>query len=355
MNIPYTFVTNQWLRYAPPFPVAAPPATTCTGGIGPTLATLGNANAGHVVASMAALVNCAQMIGVYPGDPTTIQGALLNAYEMSWREFSLKAAAWPLANGSYGRTPILDAVDASEKAVLSFQVGQVFCALVAQLAGTLPGVFMHLERWRRVYPLLALQFRSNRVPDFISWMGPNGFQAWEAKARLTNGVNWAALRDGFDQAWSLASVGGLAPTAHVATLARTAAPNGSPWEIYVVDPGQSEPAPLEPAVEDAIFREYYAPFVSIIDYTARQGRELTFGGVKFFAVPRNGADAWLGIDMRILETLRADRSRKLLPGDLAAALLRILGEGYVNPPSATRRFINLNGILTVVGESWLAL
>jgi hypothetical protein len=351
MNFPYHFLTNQQLFYLPPPGVAAPPATTCPGGIGPNLAALAD-GAGNLVAPVAALLNAAWEVGVYPGDPTTLAGTLLNGNEMQWRTFSLLTTVSALPGGYLGTTPVYDEVTASEAGALSFQMGQVFCALVAQAAGVAPGNFMHLDRWLRVAPAVPITFRSNRVPDFLSQMGPNAFQVWEAKCRNTQGVAWATLRDGFSQAWSVATVAGLAPTAHVATLARTDPGNGNRWELYVVDPGEEEPAPVSPEVQDGVFRQYYAPFAGIIERSAKRARKMVVGGVPFVAVPRSGADCWLGLDQRILALLGTGAGGQKA-GALSAALGRILGEGYVN--RGERQFVNLNGVLAVAGASWLAL
>lgn len=113
--------------------------------------------------------------------------------------------------------------------------------------------------------------------------------------------------------------------------------------------------PIPAETQDGILRQYYYPFWYILKLNKNRARKRRVGGESFTAVARPGSDCLLGIDERILELLEFDQRKRFPDGELFQRMQSVLGEGYDHRAETRSTFVNINGVLTEVGRSWLEL
>lgn len=325
--------------------------------------------AGCVPYTWAGLANAAVRIGMYPA-------GVHPAYETAWRVASLRVAAYTQPGGRLRRTPIVDALDAGEKRILSYGMGMNLAVYTAGVTGfTFP---MHLSRFsaangglNTAYTLNAA-FAAANLPDIVFVNPATGScQIWEAKGRgvgaAGGGFLGAAvpgvLATAIDQTRKVHQLlipGGVltAPNARIASVARVHPVSGR-WHLHVADPpGKRTREEGDPVGKAAFYQEFYRPFVEL---TQDSTDTVDIGSATFVVARIPGTNVRVGLDERIAALFRqgpgrghrAEGSSSVSgprPQEIAETIEEIVSSGYSQDPREENYFVSNEGIFTEAPE-----
>lgn len=337
-NVAYTYYSLNAINWPAPGVAVGPGVTSCAFAPTNALPGLGTPQA----VPWPALANAALVTGVYPG-PLALDQA-----EQAWRLNALLTAAGTDGMGNLATTAVFALADPTEKGVLAYHMGSTLTGVLAIALGTVPAPwnFMHLSRWLAALPGTVV-FAAPAQPDYLSMSIPGPtIQVWEAKGR-TGGAVPGTLRAAFTQTQAIATVGGAPPNGCVAVLGRAA---GGQWQLHVTDPGENTFADLSPRAQDSIFVEYYRPWRQLLQAETKRASEVKYADATFTTVPFQPADVAVGLDQRVIALLDDAQSGQMAPGDLSAALQKVLTPGYQNAEGP--RFVNPNGLYVEIGDIW---
>ena len=274
-------------------------------------------------------------------------------------------AAMLLANlqqsqGQLRKSDAYRSLDPSEKAAASYFIGLTLASLIAR---SRLGVrwLMHLDVY---HDLLQPGLSASGRPDLVGLDSRDEWHVIEAKGR-SNGLDPNVVLKAKQQTRKLRTVGGQAPILRVASVAHF---SRGTLALRVEDPvGQDSDAVDWDLAENQFLRDYYDPFVALIDQRRRvgagefdvNGHSETVNGVDFLVAELSDVDVAIGLDQRIYEIHRSggavhDAIHQVL--DLASPIVSQDFERADRGPTTHRDsgsgFVGSDGILVRVGRTW---
>lgn len=251
-------------------------------------------------------------------------------------------------------------LDPSEKAAASYFIGLTLASLMARKRLGIHWL-MHLDVYHdSLQPGLSASGR----PDLVGLDAQDEWHVIEAKGR-SNGLDPKVVPKAKEQTRKLRTVGGRAPILRVASVAHF---SRGTLALRVEDPvGQDQDAAGWDLTENQFLRDYYDPFVALIDQKRRVGAgELDIGaqsetvnGVDYLVADLSGVDLAIGLDQRIYEIHRSteavhDAIHQVL--DLASPVASRALERIDRTPTtrgdSDSDFVGSDGILVRVGHTW---
>lgn len=337
-NIPYNYDTLNAIGWPVPAAPVAPGVTTC--GPGSTAAGIAGLPNPLVVPG-AAVANAVLANGVY-------LGGALSVDEMAWRTNAIRTAV-TVAGGNMVISPTFPLLDPTEKTNLSFHVGNMCAAVVAQFLPLLPGplIYMLFRRFQAVAGPGAVAFVSGLRPNYISFTALPTFQIWQAIGRTQAGNGLGARRGGFSQTLAVGNVFGAIPDAYIASLAIGNGVAGAQWRIRLTDPGQGAVADVPPRMLDSLYREYYRPWIELLG--AGDPQKVRYAGAEYNVVAVPEADLRVGLNIGIQAILAQSGTP---PGQVSKEIVDFLQKGVKNEDSETQ-YANRNALFTEIPGNWL--
>ena len=250
-------------------------------------------------------------------------------------------------------------LDPSEKAAASYFIGLTLASLMARKRLGIHWL-MHLDVYHdSLQPGLSASGR----PDLVGLDAQDEWHVIEAKGR-SHGLDPKVVPKAKEQTRKLLTVGGRAPILRVASVAHF---SRGTLALRVEDPvGQDQDAVGLDVTENQFLRDYYDPFVALIDQKRRGEGEFDIGaqsetvnGVDYLVTELSDVDFAIGLNQRIYEIHRSteavrDAIHRVL--DLASPIASRELERIDRTP--TRRdsdsvFVGSDGVLVRVGRTWL--
>ena len=252
-------------------------------------------------------------------------------------------------------------LDPSEKAAASYFIGLTLASLMARKRLGIHWL-MHLDVYHdSLQPGLSASGR----PDLVGLDAQDEWHVIEAKGR-SHGLDPKVVPKAKEQTQKLLTVGGRAPILRVASVAHF---SRGTLALRVEDPvGHDQDAVGSDLTENQFLRDYYDPFVALIDQKHRVGaREFdisaqsqTVDGVDYLVTELSDVDLSIGLNQRVYEIHRStkavrDAIHRVL--DLASPIVNRDFEGIHRGPTARgdseSDFVGSDGILVRVGRTWL--
>jgi len=283
-----------------------------------------------------------------------------SAFEVHYR------AAMLLANlqQSQGQLRKSDAyrhLDPSEKAAVSYFIGLTLAKLMAR---KLLGVhwLMHLDVYHDY--LRPGQLESGR-PDLVGLDARREWHVIESKGR-SNGLDGRVVDRAKAQTRKLGTVRGKKPILRVASVAHF---SRECLSLRLQDPvGQDEDAADWTFTEEEFLRDYYDPFVALIDQHGRWGtgesktnaqRETVYD-TEYLVSDLPDVDLAIGLDRRMYELHRsandvrdAIRPAVDLAFTIASEVLERVDVPLTTDGHSNSVFVGPDGILVRAGRTWV--
>jgi len=252
-------------------------------------------------------------------------------------------------------------LDPSEKAAASYFIGLTLASLMARKRLGIHWL-MHLDVYHdSLQPSLSAAGR----PDLVGLDAQDEWHVIEAKGR-SNGLDPKLVPKAKEQTRKLETVGGRAPILRVASVAHF---SRGTLALRVADPvGQDQGAVALDLTENQFLRDYYDPFVALIDQKRRVGaggfdisaQLETVNDVDYWVAQLSDVDSAIGLNREIYENHRsADAVRFSVQGvlDLVSPIAsRELERSDRTPTTrgdSDSVFVGSDGILVRVGRTWL--
>ena len=252
-------------------------------------------------------------------------------------------------------------LDPSEKAAASCFIGLTLASLMARKRLGIHWL-MHLDVFHAsLQPSLLPSGR----PDLVGLDARDEWHVIEAKGR-SNGLDAKVVPKAKEQTRKVLTVGGRAPILRVASVAHF---SRGTLALRVEDPvGRDTDAVDWDLTESQFLRDYYDPFVALIDQKRRLGagefdmsaQSETVNGVEFLVTELSDIDLAIGLNQRIYEIHRStevvhDAIHRVL--DLASPIASRDLERIDRTPTtrgdSDSVFVGSDGILVRVGRTWL--
>jgi hypothetical protein len=239
-----------------------------------------------------------------------------------------------ITDDRFVRTGVYRAADRSEKAGISYTLGQTLAHLFATRLLDVPYT-MHVDRyWEEVE--LVWERNARRRPDLIgrgrSWV------VIEAKGR-TWGIQGNVLENAIEQKGTVLAIGGEAPGLSLAMVTHFA--DGA-LALRVRDPEGDEESVGLPGDPATFLRTYYQPFVD----ATRGGRRRRFFGRDVLAVRFPGLDLSIGLETSVAAALRRTDAT------LVRTMERLASETQSREQADEHRTIGGDGVVLELGPSW---
>lgn len=230
--------------------------------------------------------------------------------EIRFKTHLLYANLMQKTSGEFGRSPLYDSLDSTEKGAVSYFLGMAMAKLfVSRLFGV--HWLVHLEKLRR-YRAIRLVGKSR--PDLIGATSAGQWVVVEAKGR-TNLFSQAAIDKAKDQTRMVRTISGSPPSLKIATESYFS----RNLQIRLVDPNEYEPNAVSVEIEGSDFvRTYYEPFVTLLD--GSEWRNVSVDQRTFLCT--SDADSGVSIGLST-EVFKALKDRQLSFGAIADVVGRV--------------------------------
>ena len=319
---------------------------------------------GHIATTWPELVHAAITVGRRCWRDV-FQHGRYSAFEICYRAAMLRANLQH-SHGQLRRSDAYRHLDPSEKAAASYFIGLTLAKLIAR---KLLGVhwLMHLDVY---HDYLRPGLLASGRPDLVGLDAQREWHVIEAKGR-SNALDGRVVPRAKAQTLKLGTVRGKEPILRVASVAHF---SRECLSLRLEDPvGQDEDAADWTFTEDEFLRDYYDPFVALIDQKHDTGakhrvgageldisaRSETVNGVDFLVADLADVDLRIGLNQRIYEVHSSTEP-------IRDAIYQILDFA---PPSVSRDlgridrtpttrgdsnsvFVGPDGILVQVGRKW---
>ena len=257
-------------------------------------------------------------------------------------------------------------LDPSEKAAASYFIGLTSASLMARQCLGIHWL-MHLDVY---HDLLQPGLSASGRPDLVGLDAGSQWHVIEAKGR-SNGLDTRVVAKAKEQTRKLRTVCGQAPILRVASVAHF---SRETLALCVEDPvGRDTDAVDWDLTENQFLRDYYDPFVALIDQTHDMGakhrvgagelditaRSETVNGVDYLVVKLSDVDLAIGLNQRIYEIHRSadavhDAIHRVL--DLASPIVSRDIEPIDRTPTtrgdSDSVFVGSDGIFVRAGRTW---
>ena len=209
-----------------------------------------------------------------PGWYYVFQHGQPSAYEALFRWSLVKMALEP--NHLYGpilrRTSVARNLDPTEKGMVNYSLGMMFCKLFAEKLLDTPWL-LHLDVFR---PQLDVQLRGRSRPDLIGQDNSMGqWHGFECKGRVNRpGANTIAAAKG--QAQRLQSVNRGPCSLHIAAITYF---RNEELNFYWCDPpaAEGELSPIDLTLPEDVWRHYYGVVAEVITQSEEEEQRAAIG------------------------------------------------------------------------------
>ena len=312
---------------------------------------------GSITTTWPELVHAAITVG-RRGWRDVLRHGRYSLFEMSYRAAVLLANL-QRSRGRIVKSDAYHALDPSEKAAVSYFIGLTLANLMARRMFRVRWL-MHLDVYQRtLHPSLSTSGR----PDLVGSSRLGRWYVIEAKGR-SNGLSKRLVARAKDQTQKLKLVCGKPPSARVASVAFFSR-NGH-LTLRLADPPTPHPDAVDwPFAESQFLRDYYDPFVTLLDQAAGLVRTLGFsadrrsdeiGGMEVLFAPLPYVDLEVGLTERIYDVVSAGEATRdevnsalHLGHDRSEDTPGILEE---LPSSQGRTCVGSDGIVVRLGPKW---
>jgi hypothetical protein len=214
-----------------------------------------------IMVGRAQLAHALFVTGRAPGDRARF--GLASRFEALHRTSIVPSYLKFRAGGIY-RSPLANSLDRSEKAGLSYNLGQALTQIFCQQALGVPHL-LHFDRYQATHGVRLVSQATRHRPDFLG--RPTGSPHWvvaESKGRSQK-YERTLPADIATQKSVVRSVAGCAPFVSMGSIAFVDSKTDQ-VSLHVVDPPENEVAGVDVTVDDRLFLlAYYGPFLELFD------------------------------------------------------------------------------------------
>lgn len=210
-------------------------------------------------------------------------------HEALYRRHLIFANLIESAANLIGKSESYEWLDPSEKGAVSYFLGLAITNAFSEYLLGIPWL-LHINVYRHLLP--RVNRRGNRRPDLVGTSAGQHWYVFECKGR-THGPERGLLRNAKQQARSISSIGGIPPSACIASVIHF-----RPGHLTVIweDPKPKDEASFKLELSASkLINDYYAPISTFLNDARSDQSRREFDGIEFTVAPIPGTNDHFGL------------------------------------------------------------